>query len=710
METHVLKLENPPAGRKKHFMLLRILIAMTFVGAIGATVWWWFWGTKPRVVFTVPIAASASGHVACWPCGDSTIAVLGGGKLTLVDLEKRTELWQAGLPLPVEIDQEWQDMLSKRFLKLQQWSEDLAKKRASLKGDAATKAFNAEAAKYAADLAATRADAARGSAAKPVQKAPAAAPQKYTFGGDRSPVDKLKTIQKEGDVILKARIAKRTTQITQLETAIAALRPAATTPIKVQQLRDNEARLQLLSQEQKADEAGRTQSTAPAAAAAAEVEPEFGDSFGDGEGGPPKFAALGDICWLAEGSRVIGFNKSGGGVKTVVPMPGTVMRMIEGSGALFVVAHAGNSVRYVAKIEANGAARGHYVGVTEEKVVTEADDSRHAPVLSATRTEFMGGGTLAAAEIRLANKKVDERQAIKPGAEKAAEEAVQTTVGGGLSEAMAIMKVVEHDKILADTGGVERIDASTYQVSVRRPFMAAAPVWTGEFTGRVQCFSTPSLSLVTGGTKLVALDANNAKLWESTLGAPAVIGSESQWERAPAQPCIESGGMLFFFDRAVLTAFDTATGEVRWRLPSIGIRKVVFDGEGFLYVHSANMPAESLTYLSEMKSGSRQALMKVSPKDGTILWSAPKFEDVWASGKDVYSMRIGRHGSDIEKAVFEPGSQASARVKIYKLSNGSGKPRWEWFQARHPSDVIANGKTVAILFGDELQVIHSIAL
>jgi hypothetical protein len=47
-------------------------------------------------------------------------------------------------------------------------------------------------------------------------------------------------------------------------------------------------------------------------------------------------------------------------------------------------------------------------------------------------------------------------------------------------------------------------------------------------------------------------------------------------------------------------------------------------------------------------------------------------------------------------------------VKIYKLSRGKGEPMWEWFQTRRPRAVEVQGKKVALLFGDELQVVSSI--
>jgi outer membrane protein assembly factor BamB len=175
--------------------------------------------------------------------------------------------------------------------------------------------------------------------------------------------------------------------------------------------------------------------------------------------------------------------------------------------------------------------------------------------------------------------------------------------------------------------------------------------------------------------------------------------------------CLEAGNRLFFADGAFLTAFETATGKVLWRLPSIGIRKLQVDAGGSLYVHSRNLPTEALSDADfEDLSGEIHPLtLKVDPESGKIDWQVEKYEDVWVSGKDIYALREGKRPEDIEEAVFNPGKVVE-RVKLYKLNRSTGEPTWEWFQPRRPRSVHADGKTVGLLFQEELQVLHSIAL
>lgn len=685
---------------------IKLLVAVVLIGALGGVGWWWFFGSKPRVVLTVSlIATEHGGDVECWPTNRGEVAVLGGGRMTLVDLKSRKELWSVPVPVAVQMDRDWQESVALRFLKLQKWAEELSARRVKLQGDEAIKTFNIEAAKYASDLAVARADSVRRTASllPPAVRAVVEKKGERVFGGDRSSVDKLNSIVGEDAEIRPARIAKRGEQIAKARVSLNESRRGADTRLKHQQLRDDEARLHALEQEQKSDEAV----LAPKIEVAPKPEEKkMGKDYAYVSGGHPQFAAMGDTFWLAEGSRVMGFTRSGGELKTNMNLPGPVTRMVRGSDAVFFVAYAGRAVRYVVQVSASGGTRVIYLPVAEEKALVQIEGNVRMPDISAMRNEFIGGGSLGVAEVRLVKNEIEERQAIKPGAEEAA---VQSTSGAGVNEAQAILQVAEHDAMRMN-GGVERIDASTYEVSVRRPFVAGSPVWKGEFKGRVQCFSTPRLSLVTAGTKLVALDSHNAKVWESTLAAPAMLGDGFQWDGAQSKPCFEHGERLYFFDRAVLTAFQMSTGKVIWRFPSVGIRKVEIGGDGVLYVHSANLATESLSYLSELKASNDPVLMKVNAANGKIGWAADNIENMWASGKDLYSMRVERHGSDVETAVFPPGSQSAVRVNIHKLNPSTGKPRWEWFQAKMPLKIIADGKKVAILYADGLQVIHSTAL
>ena len=65
------------------------------------------------------------------------------------------------MPPQPNVDPGWQAAVNARFVKLQQWADELGRKRATLAAPKAIKAFNIEAAKYHAELNAARLEAAR---------------------------------------------------------------------------------------------------------------------------------------------------------------------------------------------------------------------------------------------------------------------------------------------------------------------------------------------------------------------------------------------------------------------------------------------------------------------------------------------------------------------------------------------------------------------
>ena len=72
----------------------------------------------------------------------------------------------------------------------------------------------------------------------------------------------------------------------------------------------------------------------------------------------------------------------------------------------------------------------------------------------------------------------------------------------------------------------------------------------------------------------------------------------------------------------MLTAFDLATGNVRWRLPSVGIAGLFFDDKGMLYVNSTTASPENIKYSRQIDISQKTdaVFLKVDPKTGRILW------------------------------------------------------------------------------------------
>src|SRR5439155_3670934 len=129
--------------------------------------------------------------------------------------------------------------------------------------------------------------------------------------------------------------------------------------------------------------------------------------------------------------------------------------------------------------------------------------------------------------------------------------------------------------------------------------------------------------------------------------------SDDEWDALPP-PWIESGDRLFFADGAFLNALNMKTGQVLWRLPSAGIRKLQIDSEGNLYVLSDNLKVEALSYASDASLRDTLPLtMKIGSADGKIASQVEKYQNLWVSGKDDYVLRETKNAADIENQVFD---------------------------------------------------------
>src|SRR6202142_4731558 len=153
-------------------------------------------------------------------------------------------------------------------------------------------------------------------------------------------------------------------------------------------------------------------------------------------------------------------------------------------------------------------------------------------------------------------------------------------------QSMEASEQVINDIHREQTGGVEEEDVSRYQVTLRRWPASTAPDWTGEVIGPPLYFALKTRDVLVGGNSIYVFDKNNKKLWTAglTYTIPPHYSEDFATEADP--PCVESGNTLYVFDRGMLTSFDGATGQVHWRLTSVGISQVQPDGKGNLYVTS----------------------------------------------------------------------------------------------------------------------------
>ena len=525
--------------------------------------------------------------------------------------------------------------------------------------------------------------------------------------------------------ILRARVHRRSEKLDRWAAELNSKREKLNTALKIASFKEEEAKYQAEVVEAHAEAAALQQAAAGApielsqfaltdeaiSAEPREVdvyEPDRKEVFSDA-------ATIG----LAQGKTVRILDHANGRLTKEIPLAGNFTRVMRGGDCWYVVAAAEDGTQQITCISArDGAAKAiNVAGAVAEPRVAWAQSGRPAmPTVQAQRTEFSANGAeLAQLDVRLIEKKITERQALKSDSASDWEAADKNTTGGWGKDAAIIAQTMANDAQREATGGKELIDESSYEVVLRRPFSAGVPDSAAtKVEGRAELFSTPTFDLVAAGHTLIAFDHANKKLWEARLAFP--VAATSFMEDADAsgpgtvsQPCLEDDKRLYFFDRGFLTAFDRQSGATLWRFPSVGIRKVQLDSAA-LYVTSANGNAETLRYSQEATGPTLPLIIKLEAGSGKILWKQEKYEDCFVSGGNVYAALEARNPGDLVNAVFERSKAIETRFKLYKLSTRDGHAQWEWFQTRRPLRIEADKKKVSLLFSDELQVLTSRAL
>jgi len=261
-------------------------------------------------------------------------------------------------------------------------------------------------------------------------------------------------------------------------------------------------------------------------------------------------------------------------------------------------------------------------------------------------------------------------------------------------------------------------DLSRYQVTVRLPNPPNVPDWTGEVIGPPQLFALKTVNIVAAGKTVIVLDKSNKKLWQAALtydvsGGGGLAGRESQFG---AGPCVEHGNTLYVFDQAVLSAFDLATGNARWRLPSVGIVGLFFDDQDNLYVNTTTGNPDDIRYSRQIDvtKSNEDVLFKIDPGTGKTLWSVkPGGFISYLSGKFIYTIRSYDPNALDEEVLSDTlqGLQKPAYLRIARINPKNGRVMWEYYDRnRCPVDVRFDGNSIELIFKREVQVLKYLTL
>jgi hypothetical protein len=264
-------------------------------------------------------------------------------------------------------------------------------------------------------------------------------------------------------------------------------------------------------------------------------------------------------------------------------------------------------------------------------------------------------------------------------------------------------------------GATEREDESRYQVTFKRP--DDPNPWTGEVIGPPQLFPLNTVDVLSGNKLIMVFDKTHKKLWQATLNyniQRGFNGLDEETERYGQGPCVERKDALYVFDRGVLTAFDLATGNVRWRLPSVGISGLFFDDQEKIYLNTTTASPDTIKYSRQIDITQKNApvVMKVDAKTGKALWATEAGGPItYVSGKFVYTLQSYAPLEDDEHPFEQKtGFETPPYVHIKRLNPKSGRQMWDFFEQRAPWDVQFDKNTIRLVFKREVTVLKYFTL
>ena len=327
-----------------------------------------------------------------------------------------------------------------------------------------------------------------------------------------------------------------------------------------------------------------------------------------------------------------------------------------------------------------------------------------------SRSELVAGGrSLVQLKVGLIEARRATVQAMKEAPKKSALEGEVNA-----SATAAIANEILNDLQREGTGGVEQEDISRYRVTLKGLFGEETNEWIGEVIGPPELFPLQTVNVLIAGKNVVVFDKTNKKLWESKLAYPVADGRAVGDELCPSDgmedfvPCEERGGKLFLFDQGMLTAFELATGNAHWRLPSVGISRLLFDSQGLVYVNTTDADQERIKHSQQidLEAKSHPVILKVDPRSGKILWRARNYgRAANVSGKFVYAVEWAA-GND--HARLRP-SVIPAHLRIYALDPKDGRPFWEHYDGREPIALDFHDNVMQVLFKKEMQLLKFVS-
>lgn len=312
--------------------------------------------------------------------------------------------------------------------------------------------------------------------------------------------------------------------------------------------------------------------------------------------------------------------------------------------------------------------------------------------------------------------KMTERNIVTRSAAKAAPK--KSALDGPVNAAasMEIAGELLNEMSRSSGGDLVREDHSKYHVKIHLGGGKGVTDWEGDVVGTPELYPQKSVNVLVAGTTLQVLDLQNRKEWASTLMFPIAGGGSfldfDQAERSGLGPVVERGDTLYVFDQGVLSAFELATGNARWRLPSVGITGMYFDAAGMIYLNTTTASPDKIKYSRQIDvmNSPNDIVLKLDPKNGKEIWKHSMGGRIaYLSGKYIYTLTYTPPRDDddeFDENLAALGLESKPYVRIRRISPKNGRVLWDHYQPRGALDVQIHDNTFQLVLKKEVQVLQ----
>ena len=308
--------------------------------------------------------------------------------------------------------------------------------------------------------------------------------------------------------------------------------------------------------------------------------------------------------------------------------------------------------------------------------------------------------------------KLKEARYVSHDAMKAPPKKSALDSGVMAADSMKVANEILNDMQRSRGGNMVRENVSLYQVTIRRP--GSEDMWTGEVVGPPKLFPLDDINVLAVNKMIIVFDKHNKKLWQAPLTYTVSAGLGALDEESASVgrgPCVEHKGSLYVFDEGMLTAFDIATGNARWRLPSVGIAGMFFDDKDMIYLNTTTASPDSIKYSRQIDVSQQVAavVQKVDSRNGKVIWTAePGGMINYVSGQVILAVQSYQVMEDEDdESPYHPdtGFEASPYLRVRRINPRNGHEMWEHYQKRAPLDIAFEKNIIRVVFRKEVQVL-----